>query len=1299
MTAEDVPNTPAAAGWGSDLASHRPLTPQQGTTPGITPISKAIALLQHRSNTTPNASQGRTQRTAELSARKAELATLLNLVKTMESDLYIPKGGSTTPRSDPPAVIKPKTSPAQTAAAAARVASEAAGDSPAAALPNSLNPLGSAIHQNLADRLKAAKVPGHAGNHNTPPGAGAGAADSVALKRKRSMQDSVQHLRRLASEKSTQLGHLTTSNLSAVHTGGGQAGVPQILASRLRHAATMDSSSPDSLSSHSPLDTPAGDVRQRLLFDCHESRFGESAEPDLLSFGSPQSAERAQHAQQAEQHDLGAMSSSFQAFSLQSSLSSPRLLHQSSAPSSGLATPQPLERNHSTGLQLQRSGGDSDQGEDRDGSGASPMRQALDRLAQRAWSNRKGTPDPNPALNRTISSLTPDLGPTQALQDPPSPAAIPATTRHAALASGISNRNNSLSHSRHAESSANAAGYTNRDGLSGESAHGHSNRNGRVSAGHAVGSRNSATSRDTRLPLRSVVSDASELLGKTRLPLASASQASTALVVRSEDTALIPSSSNAGSVRWQIQDVPRAEHQLKQKVLEVQAALEAKKAVCDRLERQLQLSANQLQRQHNVEARYNEAQHRLRSAETTIQGLQANVQARDDSIASFQMLQQQGPSPGQKERLAQLARQLEDAQAQLLASQAEAQDKGSESSRLQAALQNQQVHNDQLQNALQATEAELQEATALTDAEHLQVRLLQEAAGSREAAVQLLTQQLQDTEERLQRQGQQLQGQQQEADELRRLHLRLERANEHVNQLQSRLASQQGCSSPSKCADQLAEAKRAQHAQQLEISSLRQQLDAWQADASSSNSDAEVAEAQRAQQAAQLDIKALRQQLETCQAGNSGGKDDELEALKAEVASLRTALAQTSELSRCATQASRDNQQVVGSSTEQEQQHQSTTSVDSLSSQSCSLDSAPADWQRLAVQEEQVFCHQLGRLQQEHKQLQATVSDQCALISQHSDKLEQQSNILTQAASDLTEKAAALQHCSDQAALLQSKLTDSKSVTSLQADQLAVLQAEVDQLCSSLATAERSLATAESSAAGSSGEQVQKLQQEVTDLKSELQQHSDKAAQAEARMQEQHSAAREAFHQASAHARSAQQAEARCQALEQVVQTAHRKAESTAHVQQEVLDLQLAVQMRDDHLAECQRQSELDQQQIDDLERQLLMQAADEEELVHLENLLTQSQAAEAEAIRQAAEATQRLSAASAQHVTQLESELQQTKLQLQRLQEQMKVLTEERDTMANALEAKESQLLGLQAQVDLLRNHNSETEAWLTSM
>ena len=64
------------------------------------------------------------------------------------------------------------------------------------------------------------------------------------------------------------------------------------------------------------------------------------------------------------------------------------------------------------------------------------------------------------------------------------------------------------------------------------------------------------------------MSDASALLGKTRLPLPGTSQASTALVLRSEDMALIPSSSNAGSAREEIQDVPRAEHQLKQKVRE-----------------------------------------------------------------------------------------------------------------------------------------------------------------------------------------------------------------------------------------------------------------------------------------------------------------------------------------------------------------------------------------------------------------------------------------------------------------------------------------------------------------------------------------------------------------------------------------------------------------------------------------------------------------------------------------------------------------------------------------------------------
>lgn len=61
-------------------------------------------------------------------------------------------------------------------------------------------------------------------------------------------------------------------------------------------------------------------------------------------------------------------------------------------------------------------------------------------------------------------------------------------------------------------------------------------------------------------------------------------------------------------------------------VWELEASLDAKKAVCDRLERQLQLSANQMQRQHDVEERYSEAQRRLRSAESNIQQLQAELQ-------------------------------------------------------------------------------------------------------------------------------------------------------------------------------------------------------------------------------------------------------------------------------------------------------------------------------------------------------------------------------------------------------------------------------------------------------------------------------------------------------------------------------------------------------------------------------------------------------------------------------------------------------------------------------------------------
>ena len=60
---------------------------------------------------------------------------------------------------------------------------------------------------------------------------------------------------------------------------------------------------------------------------------------------------------------------------------------------------------------------------------------------------------------------------------------------------------------------------------------------------------------------------------------------------------------------------------------------------------------------------------------------------------------------------------------------------------------------------------------------------------------------------------------------------------------------------------------------------------------------------------------------------------------------------------------------------------------------------------------------------------------------------------------------------------------------------------------------------------------------------------------------------------------------------------------------------------------------------------------------------------------------------------------LLQATCQVQQLEQKINQLVSERDSMTSTLEAKESQLLGLYAQVDLLRNHGCETEAWLTSM
>lgn len=89
----------------------------------------------------------------------------------MESGLYIPKAVSPTLLSVHPDAAKPRTSPTPTFAASAQAPPAAAEDTVDPALAASPNPLGSAIHQNLAERLKAAKVPGHAGTPDPPAGA------------------------------------------------------------------------------------------------------------------------------------------------------------------------------------------------------------------------------------------------------------------------------------------------------------------------------------------------------------------------------------------------------------------------------------------------------------------------------------------------------------------------------------------------------------------------------------------------------------------------------------------------------------------------------------------------------------------------------------------------------------------------------------------------------------------------------------------------------------------------------------------------------------------------------------------------------------------------------------------------------------------------------------------------------------------------------------------------------------------------------------------------------------------------
>ena len=343
-----------------------------------------------------------------------------------------------------------------------------------------------------------------------------------------------------------------------------------------------------------------------------------------------------------------------------------------------------------------------------------------------------------------------------------------------------------------------------------------------------------------------------------------------------------------------------------------------------------------------------------------------------------------------------------------------------------------------------------------------------------------------------------MQGEQQETGELRRLHLRLERANEHVNQLQSRLASQ-ASTAGTNCSDQLAEAQHAQQAQQLEIETLRRQLAGSQASTSSSDNSSKEEELETKHAKQQVEIESLRQQLQEHRNSCGLDRDQQLERLRAEITQLQGALANatageagpsrqpgaeanklalTSEGTATAAGVTKQNG-VKQDGGKQDAQ------LEVLPDSEWSLDSEPAQWCQLALQDRPAFCSRLGHLQQELQKQRADLVDrradldeQKAAAAQQKATISQQADRLAQAASDLSEKASALQRCSEEVATMQSQLTDCKSVTSLQSDQLAVLQAEVDQLRASLAAAEK---------LASGGEAAEQLQQEVGELRIRLQ--------------------------------------------------------------------------------------------------------------------------------------------------------------------------------------------------------------------
>lgn len=418
------------------------------------------------------------------------------------------------------------------------------------------------------------------------------------------------------------------------------------------------------------------------------------------------------------------------------------------------------------------------------------------------------------------------------------------------------------------------------------------------------------------------------------------------------------------------------------------------------------------------------------------------------------------------------------------------------------------------------------------------------------------------------------QGEREEAQELQRLHLRLERANEHVSQLQTRLAN---IASPeSKAAHQLAQAQQAQHAQPLEVESLQQQLADSQA-SNRSNADAAqlLSQAQQAQHAQQIQIAFLQEQLAACQLADrsndgsisnattsttSATQEAEIEALQSEVAQLHGIIAQQRTRQLSAADATEDGAAVLSEASTSGRCSESSLSHDSLAT----------EWQQLAVQDGAAFCDCMRNFQLEYQQLQEAAS---AHIADQSQQCQQQSR-LAETESSLAERQEALASATEQLTGLQTDLADKVSVVRLQEEQLSVLQSEVNQLTASsnaasactagkdatIQTLQQQVADLQSqlqqhdahASACTAGheDKVQTLQREVADLQARLQQRDTALASAVARADEHQQAAREAFHQASTHARSAQQAQSRCDVLEQAVRKAERRVEVVGCLQQ-----------------------------------------------------------------------------------------------------------------------------------------------------